>query len=66
MSIAVTNARAAGGQFVLGVRALPGLPYDGHKLSRQIAHVERLTGPRARLCRQDPMGRWIATDALAE
>ena len=44
MSIAVTNARAAGGQFVLGVQALPGLPYDGHTLKGQIAQVERLTG----------------------
>ena len=44
VSIAVTNARAAGGQFVLGVQARPGLPYDGHTLSGQIAQVERLTG----------------------
>lgn len=44
VSIAVTNARAAGGQFVLGVQALPGLPYDGHTLKGQIAQVERLTG----------------------
>jgi IS5 family transposase len=43
-SIAVTNARADGGQFVLGIRALPGLPYDGHTLKGQIAQVERLTG----------------------
>ena len=46
VSIAVTNARAAGGQFVLGVQALPGLPYDGHTLSGQIAQVERLTGEK--------------------
>ena len=44
VSIAVTNARAAGGQFVLGIQARPGLPYDGHTLSGQIAQVERLTG----------------------
>jgi len=44
VSIAVTNARTAGGQFVLGVQALPGLPYDGHTLSGQIAQIERLTG----------------------
>ena len=43
-SIAVTNARADGGQFILGVRAAPGLPYDGHTLKDQIAQVERLTG----------------------
>jgi IS5 family transposase len=29
---------------VLGVRALPGNPYDGHTLAAQIAQVERLTG----------------------
>ena len=44
VSIALTNARAAGGQFVLGIQARPGLPYDGHTLSGQIAQVERLTG----------------------
>ena len=43
-SIAVTNARADGGQFVVGIRAVPGLPYDGHTLKDQIAQVERLTG----------------------
>ena len=46
VSIAVTIARAAGGQFVLGVKAMPGLPYDGHTLSGQIAQVERLTGEK--------------------
>lgn len=45
-SIAVTNARADGGQFILGIRAVPGLPYDGHTLKDQIAQVERLTGVR--------------------
>ena len=43
-SIAVTNARTAGGQFIVGMRALPGSPYDGHTLSGQIEQVERLTG----------------------
>src|SRR5215210_2399774 len=43
-SLAVTNARADGGQFVLGVRTLPGNPYDGHTLGAQIEQVERLTG----------------------
>jgi len=43
-SIAVTNARADGGQFVLGIRSVPGLPYDDHTLKDQIAQVERLTG----------------------
>lgn len=29
-SFAVTNARARGGQFIIGAPACPGLPYDGH------------------------------------
>jgi IS5 family transposase len=29
---------------VLGIQAMPGLPYDGHTLKDQIAQVERLTG----------------------
>jgi len=47
-SLAVTNARAAGGQFVLGARTAPGNPYDGHTLARQIDQVETLTGQRVR------------------
>lgn len=43
-SFAVTNARAGGGQFIVGAQARPGLPYDGHTLQSQIAQVERLTG----------------------
>ena len=43
-SIAVTNARAAGGQFILGMHTLSGNPYDGHTLTGQIAQVERITG----------------------
>jgi transposase, IS5 family len=43
-SIAVTNARTAGGQFIVGMQALPGNPYDGHTLTAQIEQVERLTG----------------------
>jgi IS5 family transposase len=43
-SIAVTNGRARGGQFILGMHALPGNPFDGHTLTGQIAQVERLTG----------------------
>ena len=31
---------------MLGVRALPGNPYNGHTLAAQIAQVERLTGER--------------------
>jgi transposase, IS5 family len=44
VSLAVTNARAPGGQFVVGARSLPGNPYDGHTLAAQIAQAERLTG----------------------
>src|SRR3954454_19026406 len=44
VSIATTNALAPGGQFVLGARALPGTPYDGHTLDEQIAQTERITG----------------------
>src|SRR5215207_9268099 len=40
VSIATTNAVAPGGQFVLGARALPGNPYDGHTLADQIAQAE--------------------------
>jgi transposase, IS5 family len=44
VSLAATNARAPGGQFVVGMRSLPGNPYDGHTLAAQIAQAERLTG----------------------
>jgi len=47
-SLAVTNARAAGGQFVLAARTVPGNPYDGHTLAGQIDQVEALTGRRVR------------------
>ncbi len=43
-SIATTNERCKGGQFVLGAMALPGNPYDGHTLATQINQVVRLTG----------------------
>jgi len=43
-SIATTNERCKGGQFVLGAMALPGNPYDGHSLAGQIDQVVRLTG----------------------
>ena len=43
-SFAVVNARGKAGQFVVGARACPGLPYDGHTLKAQISQVERLTG----------------------
>jgi IS5 family transposase len=44
VSLAVTNARAPGGQFVLGAHACPANPYDGHTLKTQLDQVERLTG----------------------
>ena len=40
----MTNARSWGGQFILGMRTLPGNPYDGHTLTDQIAQVERVSG----------------------
>ncbi len=43
-SFATTNERCKGGQFVLGARALPGNPYDGHTLAAQIDQVTKLTG----------------------
>jgi hypothetical protein len=44
VSIAATNARAPGGQFVLHAKALPGNPYDGHTLRAAIEGTEKLTG----------------------
>jgi transposase, IS5 family len=43
-SIATTNARTAGGQFIIGMMAVPGSPYDGHTLGQQIEQAERMTG----------------------
>ncbi len=43
-SIATINAKARGGQLVVGSQALPGNPYDGHTLGNQIDQVERMTG----------------------
>ena len=43
-SIATTNERCKGGQFVLGAMALPGNPYDAHALAGQIDQVAKLTG----------------------
>src|SRR4051794_41864025 len=45
LSLAVTNARAEGGQVALGGRPLPGNPYDGPTLAAQIERGERPTGP---------------------
>jgi IS5 family transposase len=44
VSIATTNRRAKGGQFVLHASALPGVPYDGHTLRAVIEETQALTG----------------------
>lgn len=44
VGLAVSNARAPGGQFVLGARTCPGNPYDGHTLEAQLDQVAKLTG----------------------
>jgi IS5 family transposase len=44
VSLATTNRAAPGGQFVIGARALPGNPFDGHTLAAQVAQTERITG----------------------
>jgi IS5 family transposase len=44
VSIATTNERAKGGQFVLGAMAVPGNPYDGHTLAAQIDQTAKLSG----------------------
>jgi transposase, IS5 family len=46
VSVVVTNAVAPGGQFVIGMRALPGNPFDGHTLAAQFEQTERLTGTK--------------------
>jgi len=44
VSIATTNRRCKGGQFVLHAKALPGNPYDGHTLADVIEETQALTG----------------------
>ena len=44
VSIATTNRRSKGGQFVLHAKALPGNPYDGHTLADVIEETQALTG----------------------
>ncbi len=44
VSIATTNRRCKGGQFVLHAKAFPGNPYDGHTLRQAIEGTEALTG----------------------
>jgi len=44
VSIATTNKRCKGGQFVVHARAFHGNPYDGHTLRQAIEETEALTG----------------------
>ncbi len=44
VSVAATNRRCKGGQFVVHAKALPGNPYDGHTLAEVIAETQKLTG----------------------
>jgi IS5 family transposase len=44
VSVATTNARAPGGQFVTHIKALHGNPYDGHTLGPVIKEMEAWTG----------------------
>lgn len=66
-AIATTNERARGGQFVLGIMALPGAPYDGHTLAGQIHRVGKLTGVDVKRAYVDRgyRGHKIERDGLA-
>ena len=44
VSVAATNSRPPGGQFVAHVKAFHGNPYDGHTLRQVIEEMERWTG----------------------
>ena len=44
VSVAATNNRAPGGQFVTHMKAFHGNPYDGHTLNTVIKEMERWTG----------------------
>ncbi len=44
VSIATTNRRAKGGQFIVHAKAFHGNPYDGHTLGQVIAETQALTG----------------------
>ena len=47
VSIATTNKRAPGGQFITHIKALHGNPYDGHTLQDVIAEMEAWSGVSA-------------------
>jgi IS5 family transposase len=65
-TLAVTNARTKGGQFVLGAKTIPGNPWDGHTLATQIDQVEKLTGRRVRRAYVDRgyRGHTVVRDGL--
>ena len=44
VSIATTNKRCKGGQFILHAKALPGNPYDGHTLREVVEETQAMTG----------------------
>jgi IS5 family transposase len=56
VSLATTNRTAPGGQFVIGARALPGNPFDGHTLAAQIVQTERINGAGIGVRRPSPCG----------
>jgi IS5 family transposase len=49
VSVAVTNQS----NFVVGMSALPGNPYDGHTLSDRLTQIEALTGTKLQRCYAD-------------
>ena len=65
-SLATTNERAKGGQFVLGALTCPGNPYDGHTLGAQLDQVARVTGkpPARAYVDRGYRGHGIARDGL--
>jgi IS5 family transposase len=48
VTVATTNARSAGGQFVVHIDALHGNPYDGHTLKGAVEAAEAWTGVAAK------------------
>ncbi|MBF0612984.1 MAG: IS5 family transposase [Magnetococcales bacterium] len=49
VSVAVTNQEC----FVVGMKSLPGNPYDGHTLGHALEQVERLSGQKPERCYVD-------------
>jgi IS5 family transposase len=48
VSVATTNARSPGDQFVVHAKAIHGNPYDGHTLAAALEDAEALTGVTAK------------------